>query len=201
MGWKASCIFVNQREPGYLGTFPKHDPALARELVAALPVPPHVALERTNLELAMDPDPGRLFVGAYPGGAVICEFDLAQSCIAPTPPPVIRALSKHYAGAPILAITLHSVVNLYGYAYFEVGKLRRARAGTDGGEPFLGVGEPLPEELPLLRDNACGEEIVFAIADRYFGAPIDEVDIWDLEMARFTPVHPRRSFWQRWFGN
>ena len=36
MGWKASCILVNERGPGYLGTMPAHDPHRARELIADL---------------------------------------------------------------------------------------------------------------------------------------------------------------------
>ena len=33
MGWKASCILVNEREPGYLGTMPPHDPGRAERLM------------------------------------------------------------------------------------------------------------------------------------------------------------------------
>ena len=29
MGWKASCILINEREPGFLGTMPPHDPGRA----------------------------------------------------------------------------------------------------------------------------------------------------------------------------
>jgi len=32
MGWKASCILINVRGPGYLGTMPPHDPARANKV-------------------------------------------------------------------------------------------------------------------------------------------------------------------------
>lgn len=40
MGWKASCILINGREPGYLGTMPPHDPERARRLIADLGLGP-----------------------------------------------------------------------------------------------------------------------------------------------------------------
>jgi hypothetical protein len=202
MGWKASCIFVNQRGPGYLGTFPKYDQTEARDLVDSLPLPPHKPVRMSEFDEAISPRGRQLFVGAYPGAAVICHESLSSACMSVTAPNVVGLLQTRFGGAPVLAITLHSVVNLYGYAYFEDGKLRRVRAGTDGKLAILEFGEPLPEELPLLDDDACGEEIVFAVAQRFFDAPIDEVEIENLELELFERAPPPTAptFWQRLFG-
>jgi hypothetical protein len=220
MGWKASCIFVNQREIGYLGTFPQHDPELARNLVGALPLPRHEPGEMCSFETGMYPNPGQLIVGVYPGAAVIGHDKLCDSCFEGGVPPVVNVLQKHYSNAPVLAITLHSVVNLFGYAYFEGGKLIRARAGSSDDGIFLEVGEWLPEEQKLfaqltmrdgsrvfpqeingeteeLSEDAMGEEFVFDLSRRFFGCRIDECDAWELKMQEFKPV---QSLFRRLFG-
>lgn len=218
MGWKATCIFVNSREPGYLGTFPRHNAQFARELLAALPLPPHEPEERSSFDVGMYPKPGQLIVGAYSGAAVIGHDRLTDSCFNGSVPPVVEALQNFFPEAPVLAIQLHSVVNLFGYAYFEHGKLIRTRIGSANDGVFGEDGEPLPEEQALFAKSvvrngervfqeeidgqlkefseaAFGEEFVLEISRRFLGSRIDEFDAWGLEMEAFKPV--RRSLLRR----
>jgi hypothetical protein len=120
----------------------------------------------------------------------------------------------------VLAIQLQSVVNLFGYAYFEHGKLIRARAGSADDGVFLDDGEWLPEEQRLFAksivrnghrvfeqeingeieefsEDALGEEFVFELSRRFFGRRIDEFDAWDLRMQEFKSG---KSFVRRLFG-
>ena len=62
MGWKASCILINEREPGYLGTMPPHDPERARTLIADLGLGRYRSRGTTTFEEGIYPD--HLVVGA-----------------------------------------------------------------------------------------------------------------------------------------
>jgi hypothetical protein len=56
MGWKASCILINERGPGYLGTMPPHDPERARRLIADLGFGPCRSRGLTTFEEDIYPD-------------------------------------------------------------------------------------------------------------------------------------------------
>ena len=63
MGWKASCILINGRGPGYLGTMPPYDPELARRLITDLGLGPSRSRGMTTFDYGIYPD--HLVVGAY----------------------------------------------------------------------------------------------------------------------------------------
>lgn len=219
MGWKASCIVASQHDSPQLETLPPYNAELAQRIVTALPIAEHRPIKVTTFEEGIHPD--QLTVGAYDGSVIIGHHAFTDSCFAGKVPDVIRAINSVLPKARALAISLHSVVNLYGYAYFDGLSLIRARAGSADDGVFVDIGEWLPEERPLfakseLRNgeriffeeingtieefdhSAFGEEFVFELSKRFFGQRIDCSECWDLKMEIFAPV--RKSLFQRLFG-
>jgi hypothetical protein len=220
MGWKASCILINQREPGYLGNMPEHDPERARRLIADLRLGPCRSQGMTTFDEGVYPE--RLVVGAYDGAAVIGDPKIIDSCTSLGDDPLMRRVLGQFPQAAVLRIALNSVVNLFGYEYFEGGKLRRGFAGCADEGVMLDVGEWLPEERPhfersVVRDgkrffrvdingaaeefdaSAFGEELVFEVMGRFFGCrpdqAKDESDPLELPMEAFEREERRRWWW------
>jgi hypothetical protein len=224
MGWKASCILINERSPGYLGTMPPHDPQRARRLIEDLGLGPCRSRGMTTFEEGIYPD--RLVVGAYDGAAFIGTSDLINSSERIGHNPLILRVLETFPKAAVLAVCLHSVVNLFGYAYFEAGVLIRAHGGSAEEGVVVDQGERLPEEQPhfersIVRDGkrlfyadiggrmaefsaeAYGETLAFEVMARYFGCPLDKlpgIDPLGLPMEAFDRVPPRR-WWPFKWGN
>jgi acyl carrier protein len=217
MGWKASCILINERRTGYLGTMPPHDPQRARRLIADLGLGPCRSRGMTTFDEGIYPD--RLVVGAYDGAAVIGDPQIIGAGFSPAADPLLGRVRALFPKAAILRVGLHSVVNLWSYAYFEGGKLLRAYGGAAEEGVVVDEGEWLPEERPhfersVVRDgrryfyadiggeqeefsaSAYGETLAFEVVGRYFGCPPDQVhtqiDPLELTMEAFERVSPRR---------
>ncbi|MCO8120195.1 hypothetical protein NHH03_00475 [Stieleria sp. TO1_6] len=221
MGWKTSIIIASQDEQPNLAYDIRHDADAAARIAAALPGDFAFAGESTFEEGAY-PRNGNLYVGAYGNSLLIGHMDLAGSCFNGDVPPVVSAVDAVLPRSSILALELHSVVNLYGYALFEKNRLVRGRAGSADDGVFLDVGEPLSEEQPLLdksvvnadgeqvwvdefdgvteeMDHSCmGEEFVFEVSRRFFGERFDCFDHDKLLMSEFKSTS--KTFWQRLFG-
>lgn len=212
MGWKASFIVANARAPGYLGTFPAHDPVRARALVKGLfPGRAYRSAGSTTFETGLYPPHDALAIGAYDGAAIVAGWEAGAALRADHP--LVAGLAAHYPAAAILTVVLLSATNSFAYAYFEQGVLRRAHAGSADDGVDEDRGPPLPAERPLLAtatvrggrrvfalDGAeytvdqIGESLAFAVATPFFGVPLDAFDGWDLPMEAFAP---RLSRWRR----
>lgn len=221
MGWKTSIIIASQNERPNLAYEVHHDAGVAARIASALPGDFEFFRESTFEEGAY-PRNGNLYVGAYGNSLVIGHMDLAGSCFNGGVPPVVNAIDAVLPHSTILALQLHSVVNLYGYALFQKNTLVRGRAGSADDGVFLDVGEPLPEEQSLFErstvngegeqvwlyefdgvteemDHSCmGEEFVFEVSRRFFGERFDGFDHDELLMSEFKSTS--RSLWQRLFG-
>jgi hypothetical protein len=219
MGWKAPCILINERAPGYLGTMPPHDPQRARRLIEDLGLGPCRSRGMTTFEEGIYPD--RLVVGAYDRAAVIGTPDLINSSGRIGRNPLILRVMETFPKAAVLSVCLHSVVNLFGYAYFEGGVLLRAYGGSADEGVVVDRGEPLPEERPhfersVVRDgrrffyadingqreefdaSAYGETLAFEVTARFFGCPLDEltgIDPLGLPMEAFDREMPKPWWW------
>jgi hypothetical protein len=220
MGWKASCILVNERAPGYLGSMPPHDPGRAEKLIADLGLGRHRSCGKTTFDEGIYPE--RLVVGAYDGAAIIGDPRIIDSCSSLGDDPLMRRVLGLFPQAAVLRIALQSVVNLFGYEYFEGGKLLRGYAGCADEGVMLDVGDWLPEERPhfersVVRDgkrffhadingaaeefdaSAFGEELVFEVMGRFFGCRPDrakgESDPLELPMEAFERADGRRWWW------
>jgi hypothetical protein len=209
MGWKASCILINERGPGYLGTMPPHDPERSSRLIAALGLGGHRSRGKTTFDMGIYPD--HLVVGAYDGAAVIGDPRIIDSCISLGDDRLMGRVLSLFPQAAVLRVGLQSVVNLWSYTYFEAGRLLRAYGGCADEGVMLDVGDLLPEERPhfersVVRDgeryfhaeingrdeefdaSAFGEELAFEEMGRFFGCrpdrPMDESDPFELPMGR-----------------
>ncbi|WP_020470093.1 DUF6928 family protein [Zavarzinella formosa] len=219
MGWKASCILASNREDGYLGALPAHDPQRADEIIRQLGMGAFERVGPSTFDEGIYPQDDSLYVGAYDGAIVLGSEEVAAVCISEKTPSLILHLADCLPNARMMAMVLHSVVNLYGYAIYENGKLLRVRAGSSDAGVFLDKGEPLPEEQMLFAksimkdgqrvypteingeveefsEDCVGEEFVFELSRRFLGKRFDQFDAWELKMEKFARV--KRSIWS-WF--
>jgi hypothetical protein len=166
MGWKASCILINERGPGYLGTKLSHDPNRALALIADLGLGPCRSRGMTTFAEGIYPD--HLVVGAYDGAAVIGD-KILRSCSSRGDDPLIRRILGRFPQAAILRTTLHSVVDLFGYEYFENGTLLRSFSGSGNRGIITDVGQWLPEERPHFKRSVVRDGVRYFLADVYGG--------------------------------
>lgn len=221
MGWKTSIVIASQQEHAALARGVVHNADRAAQIAAALPGD-YTFVGESTFEDGAYPQNGNLYLGAYDGSVVIGHMDLASSCFHGHVPPVVHALDALLPNSTILALELHSVVDLYGYALFENQELIRARAGSADYGIFLDVGEPLMEERPLFAksvvneqgeqvwleeydgvveemDHSCmGEEFVFEISRRFLGERFDNFDHDKLPMSEYKAKS--KSLWKRLLG-
>jgi hypothetical protein len=212
VGWKASCILINERQYGYLGSFPRHDSRRAADLIRRLSLGEYTCVGLASFEAGMFPkEEGQLFVGAYDGAAIIADDRLPPACFSESPDPFVSRLLSVFPKAAVLAVMLHSSVNLFAYAYFEKAALLRVHAGSADDGVVEDWGALLPEEEPffersVIQDgqrifrkevngrieefpaDAFGETLVFEITKRFFGCRLDQLDAWDLQMELFAQV-------------
>lgn len=221
MGWKASFVVASQDAHPRLAEGPAHSPELADRFVATLaqkfqPVGP------STFETGGFPYEGNLHVGAYEGSLIVGDLSILPDYVGKTTPAIIERVNAFLPGAKTLALGLHSVVNYYNYALFDGLRLVRARGGSADEGVVDDVGDPLPEEAPLLNravlnsdgevmwnetfdgvveefdHSAMGEEFVFEVARRFFGERLDAFDHDILKMSEYR--RERRWPWRLVLG-
>lgn len=203
MGWKAFAIFATA-EPGYFASKPVHDTERADRLRNQLGLSAYERTGAADFDSAMYPRSGTLAIGAYPQGTIVCERDLpsyffdapARRTINETKvkrPDFKAQLLDLYPTGQVLAIVLHSVVNLWGYSLYANGQLVRSAAGAADDGLITNTGQPLPEESRVLAMCAIdqvdvegyGEDLVFDVAARFLGGRIDELKDLTLAMGLY----------------
>src|SRR4051812_37163734 len=93
MGWKASCLLASTRDDGYLGTFPAHDPARARDLARRLGFDTYRGVGPATFEDGVYPQNGELYVGAYDGAVIVGSDRVAEECLSENVPPFVGRLA------------------------------------------------------------------------------------------------------------
>ena len=196
MGFKTFTLFAYD-VPGYFGTAPKHDPRKAQELIIQLGLSNYELVSATS-SLNAYPGEGDIYIGAYEHGVVIAHLELLASLLDQPQrdrnfgtkaydPEFAQRFLALYPKGEVLALVLHSVVNLWGFSVHRNGKLVRCVSAADS-EFHGAVGDPLPEELPLLKEHpiqtldeeGLGEDLVFDVAARALGHRYDEVDLREI---------------------
>ena len=208
------------REDGYLGTRPQHDPARTRELIKQLRLGSYGPGEPASFERGIYPFDKRLYLGAYDGAAVIGMSGVTEEFLAGETPEMIELIGKAMPGAKVLAIGLGGSAKQFGYAWFEGGKLMRARAGAADKGVTLDVGKPMEAEKALLgklieRDGEkyyvevlngepseraeedIGEELVFAVTSPLLGCGLNEFPLSKLGVEAFRE---KTGWLGRFFG-
>lgn len=200
MGWK-SCYFIaaeNDCPHGYLGTLPKHNSERATELFSKLG---YKTTNRRKSPIIDFPQDNQVYLGAY-DKAVIVSDQAIYDCFEDQNHPLLKnALSIHPDGT-LMVIVLHSVVNLFGYAFYRNGQLIRQYGGCGDDGVTHEHGELLDEErdafakskvingerfflseydgvVEEVTPDCYGETLVFAVLERYYGEILDQSEhLW-----------------------
>lgn len=143
MGWKASIVLAF-REPIHLPPDagpPDRDRSerLAAALGAGVPTG-----QTGGLMDNFDPPKGTSFVAVLADAAIIADPRVTARLIEITDQAWLDALA---AWPNVLALTLHSTVNLWGFALYQNGRLIRRAAGASDTPSIVDEGTPQPEEL------------------------------------------------------
>lgn len=186
MGWRASLIIIkSDREVDH------------KKMLQSLGYTDLERIPHEPLLTALYPKERHIYIGRHKGNTIICEQNLPFSLLVDTVAGRERTLSRFFPAAEICALTLLSGVNLWGYSVSRKGVKIRARTGSRETGTILDIGEPLPEERPLLArssvdesgnrvyhmndkdyfEDQLGEEFVFEISKKYFGIRLDHADI------------------------
>lgn len=218
MGWKVFAVCATAT-PGYFGTAPTHDPAAAEVLRQQLSLDGYTHVGEEDFDAAIYPQRGSLYIGAYAGGCILCQLDLPDAFFDAEAAGRIRGLHGDaaafrarvlalYPQGEVMALVLHSVVNLWGYSVFKQGRLLRTAAGASDDGLFANEGEPLPEELAVLQrcpidrvdEEGEGEELVFDVSARMFGRRLDSVDALPLRMTEYRRTGRAATLLRSLFG-
>lgn len=81
-----------------------------------------------------------LYVGAYAQALVIGSIPIAEEAFTGGVPRAVKCATAMLPGCRALIAVLHSVVDLFGYAWYENGRLLRARAGSADDGVFFDKG-------------------------------------------------------------
>jgi len=177
MGWKASCIFINKVSSD------------KNELLNQIPYNLNKVEEIETLETAIMPDDKDFYLGEYKGKTIICDFGLPFEFYSDEISEIESKLIDHFPNSTIIAITLMSTVNHYGFAIIENGEKKRVKVGDYENPVALEIGQITKEEIELQKnsevdeegkrmfkdedemysEDTVGEEYVFEISSRIFG--------------------------------
>lgn len=221
MGFKAACIFVSEKEPGFLGTLPNHCREDVEPTLERLGLRLKRRLGPVDLSDGIFPDDGQTVIGCFTGTLFIADQKRVSAAVEfPEKCSLLRSILQTYPRATIMVMSLHSVSNYFGYALYEGGKRIRAHSGVSD-EPNVDweEGAPLPEELPhysrshvrdgqrfFLTDVAgkteevdsasYGETLTFAVAGRFLGKPFD--CFLDRLAVETVQLQSPKQWWQFW---
>jgi hypothetical protein len=197
MGWNISCVFINARENGYLGTFPAHSANSARTLLEDLGLKRGTRSRFSTFSDGINPPAGWFGVGAYAGAYLVSGHDDLYGCGYDSEKPLLKKCLEIFPQSSILAMELASSTNYFAYRLYCAGDLVRALAGDAERGTVVDTGPIQLEEAPFFRDStlkgrersfriwkqgrsweySCpemGETLTFAVAGRFLGTPLDE---------------------------
>ena len=223
MGFKTATVFVTTREPEYFSTNPMYLPEKAEALIEQLGLGPAVKTENTLWPYTecMYPPGDQFCLGAYEHGFILSDQRLYEFSEGDNT--LHKIILKGYPTANILAIVLHSVVDLYGYDIYEKGKRIRFLAGSSDDGVIHDFGDLQPEEKPIFDQSSIvdgerifkldikgrleefdmsgtGESLVFAVTKRYLGFEIDHYqEDGEPQMQQFKRVSPLANI-MKFFG-
>ncbi|WP_295952207.1 hypothetical protein [Rhodoferax sp.] len=123
-------------------------------------------------------------------------------------PDLKTQLLNLYPSGQVLAIVLHSVVNLWGYSLYAKGQLVRSAAGASDDGLIANIGKALPEESRVLDlcaienvdEEGYGEELVFDVASRFLGGRIDALESHTLALGQYEKSSGFPSLVKRLFA-
>ena len=191
MRWELSIVCATDR-PGSFGTSAGNDVARAAGIVRELAADGYRHAGEVSLWQALHPGNDAMFVGAYPGGVLVCHADLAGALIHGNAWSRVNGslrggfretLLALYPRGELMAMALHCIEKLWGFSAYRESRRIRTVAGSGDEGLFADHGAPLAEELPvlarattaMLEQPAAGEALVLAASARMFGDSIDRL--------------------------
>jgi hypothetical protein len=180
MGWSISVILANEREPGYFGTFPEHDPVRAREIVEKLGIHSTNRSVFSDFNIGLNPKGGWYSIGAYPGGALVAGAKGLVSNVENVNSEFIARFTQVFPNARVLAMELVSATGYFAYVLYDKKMLTRMFCGDAERGIVIDIGERLTEESAILNVNrvspplAIGEMLAFAVSKTFFGVSLDK---------------------------
>lgn len=142
-----------------------------------------------TLETVIMPDEQNFYLGEFEGSTIICDFGLPFEFYSEELSKFEGDLIEHFPDSTIIALSLISTVNHYGFAIIENGEKARVKVGDSSDPVAFEFGESSREEIALQKDSridengsrifnfegeqitedCLGEEYVFEISKRIFG--------------------------------
>lgn len=188
MGWKLSAIFIN--------SIKQIDDV---ELFSNLGYKNVTPLPSKFFEEILNPKEGELYISTYKGNTILCIPTLPYLFLEETLRDEETVLIKTFPNAEISSLVLQSVVNFYGFTLIKSGNKIRAKGGSADDGVAVDFGEPLKEEIELLKkskinrdgervyvlddypneeftEDQLGEDFIFKMSERYLGKQIDYED-------------------------
>jgi len=191
MRWQLSIVCATDR-PGELGRSVSNDVARAAAIRQELAAGAYRHAGEVTLWDALHPADGALFVGACPGGVMVCHAELAGALIHANAwshastglrGDFVETVLRWYPDGEVMALAVNCVTQLWGFGAYRRGQRIRTVAGSWRDGVLAEHGEPLPEEAAVLacatpeQLNArdAGEDLVLAASSRMFGCSIDRL--------------------------
>ena len=212
MGWKCSVVFGSLAPPPLQDRSPRpprHDANAALALAADCGLGALTPAHETDLCYGIYPHENQeVVIAAAADGSFASLGDcrrLAGSegvALSPSNDPRVQAMLRRFPSGVVLACELHSVVDFWAFALFDRGRLIRQAAGSADDGILINHGSPIPEEsdqaIPAAEDSETqfdGESMVFRVASRIFGQPLDQVPLEDWQATVFQRARPWWKFW------
>ncbi|CAN5433069.1 hypothetical protein BH11CYA1_BH11CYA1_41560 [soil metagenome] len=219
MGWKAACIITGDCPDAYLGESLQHHPEKATEILERIGYNKPISREDSTFEPY--PKSGTYMVGAYDKAIFLADQEIIFDCFENRDHPYFKKVLDLYPQGKLLMFVLQSVINYFGYAYYENGKLVREFSGNSDDGVISDFGELQPEEKEIFANSklvdgkrifsydiagtieefevdGMGDSLVFLMVGRYFGQPLDQTleghrNNFELPTELFTGVHPSKK--------
>ena len=193
MGWTTACVFVNQREEGFLGTFPAHDGKRARELLVALDWKVGDQSKPSQFDAGLEPPSGWFCAGAYDGAALFSGHPDLYGLVQDLEKPFVERCLSVFSHAQVLFWELDETTGLVAYALYDSGKLRRAFAYDPDEGVVVNEGDLQPEEQTVQISEETAEPLLFAMTARFLGSPFNKFQAEKLPTELFKQ---KKSWWR-----
>ena len=215
MGFKLSMFAIYEGESGYFGSLPKPDEKKSITLANSLPFSFSGKKKITDLDIW--PPKSLVGVGVYEYGAMVIHKWLVDSPEQVQKHPAFKLMLDLYPNGTFIYLGLNSVINYFGYAVFDKGKLIRCYGGAED-HIDADVGGLLPEEIPHFENSyvengmryfkdesfpdedfdapAYGETLVMELSIRLFGKRLDDKDF--LEPTFDLYYFSKKPWYQFW---
>jgi hypothetical protein len=202
MGWSFSLLVVNERGPGALAAFPRHNAPEAHRFLAQHHITQVRQSQLTNLDRSLNPKKPWFGIGAYGGILLVTGIEEITNFPEKAGSKFVESLRAHHNDAEILICEVASATNYACYWLYQQREVVRFVA-VDSETVHVVNGTALSEEQSYGFDTLqvgpapphvrYGEAVVFNLLARYLGKPFDYYSAEKLTVElvkRIQPIWP-----------